>query len=57
MKSSEKAGLIRSELLDCMVEGEKKGFDPTDERGNAALRSVSIDWSVAAPIALALIAD
>jgi hypothetical protein len=44
MKSSDKAGLIRSELLDCMVEGEKKGFDPSDERGNAALRSVSVEW-------------
>lgn len=45
-KSPEKAGLIRNELLDCLVEGEKRGFDPTDERGNAALRAASIDWSV-----------
>ncbi|GHJ85745.1 hypothetical protein NliqN6_2147 [Naganishia liquefaciens] len=45
-KSSEKAGLIRNELLDCLVEGEKKGFDATDERGHMALRAVSIDWSV-----------
>lgn len=44
MKSSDKAGLIRSELLDCMVEGEKKGFNPSDKRGNAALRSVSVEW-------------
>lgn len=46
MKSSEKAGLIRNELLDCLVEGEKREFDLTDERGNAVLRSASVDWSV-----------
>lgn len=46
MKSSDKAGLIRGELLDCMVEGEKRGLKPDDERGTAALRSVSIEWSV-----------
>lgn len=50
-KSSEKAGLIRNELLDCVVEGEKKGFDATDERGHMALRTVSIDWSVGQPAA------
>lgn len=46
MKSSDKAGLIRGELLDCMLEGEKKGLNLYDERGTAALRSVSFDWSV-----------
>ncbi|KAJ9125259.1 hypothetical protein QFC22_000214 [Naganishia vaughanmartiniae] len=43
-KSADKAGLIRNELLDCLVEGEKNGFDAGDEAGSAALRAVSIDW-------------
>ncbi|KAJ9108791.1 hypothetical protein QFC21_000111 [Naganishia friedmannii] len=43
-KSADKAGLIRNELLDCLVEGEKKGFDASDKAGSAALRAASIEW-------------
>lgn len=44
MKNVDKAGLIRNELLETLVEGEKRGYDAKDQPGNAAVRQVCVEW-------------
>lgn len=44
MKNTDKAGLIRNDLLEYLVEGEKRGYDRRDRLGNAAIRNVCVEW-------------
>jgi hypothetical protein len=44
MKNIDKAGLIRTELLDTLVEGEKHGYNEQDRTGNSAMRSICVEW-------------
>jgi hypothetical protein len=46
MRNIDKAGLLRNELLECMVEGEKRGYNARDGAGNAAVRTVCVEWWV-----------
>lgn len=40
----DKATLLRTDLLDCLVEAERRGFQLSERPGNAAVRAVSVEW-------------
>lgn len=40
----DKATLLRTDLLDCLVEAERRGFTLSERPGNAAVRAVSVEW-------------
>jgi hypothetical protein len=44
MRNIDKAGLLRNELLETLVEGEKRGYRAEDRAGNAAVRTVCVEW-------------
>lgn len=46
MRNIDKAGLLRNELLETLVEGEKRGYSASDKAGNAAVRTVCVEWYV-----------
>lgn len=40
----DKATLLRSNLFDCLLEAEKKGYNIEELAGNSAVRAVSVEW-------------
>ncbi len=36
--------MLRSQLLDLLVEGEKRQYDASEKDGNASVRGVCVDW-------------